>query len=162
MARRVETEDTAAWERQHVLLQNHKQGCRGAGAGYLLTEVSTEDAPSSASPSPFSPYKRQRAWLQQSLLAMIAAAQNPFPRKCPQMTMEVGKEKTCHCRANESGDGYHSDWPLFPQSISFTPPGIRWSSSGCSPSPLTEEKTKAEELESGSILARRSKPRQEL
>lgn len=40
---------------------------------------------------PFSPYKRQRAWLQQ-LLAVIAAAPNLFPCKCPQMTMEGGEK----------------------------------------------------------------------
>lgn len=54
---------SAARGRQHVLWQSHKQGSQGVGAGYALTEVSTEDAPSVASPAPFSPYKRQRAWL---------------------------------------------------------------------------------------------------
>lgn len=107
--RGVETEDTALPEEDSMCCDSHKQGSRGAGAGCVLTEVSTEDAPSVASPSPFSPYKRQRAWLQQSLLAVIAAAPNLFPSKCPQMTMEGGKGKTRHCRANESGDSYQSD-----------------------------------------------------
>lgn len=89
--------------RQHLLLQNHKEGWRGVGAGELLTEVSTEGAPSLGASITLSSLQEA-----ESVATAITAGHDCYSTK-PVPTMEVGKEKTRHCRTNESGVAYHSD-----------------------------------------------------
>lgn len=80
-ARWVETEDIDLPKEDSIYCY---RTTKRAGGAWGLESFSLRSVqrvlPAWEHPSPFLPYKRQRAWLQQLLLAMIATAQNLFPR----------------------------------------------------------------------------------